>query len=62
MRKEILKPEVLFQEKGGGGEGGRKGEEKSFIDKTERSQGHVQKGTQECLYLNYCDISSPLLS
>lgn len=27
------------------------------ISKTDRSQGHDERGLQECLYISYCDIS-----
>jgi hypothetical protein len=33
---------------------------RSFIIETGRSQGHVQKRLQECLYVNHCGISGPL--
>lgn len=32
-------------------------QKKSFIRKTYRSQGHVEKGLQECLHISYRDIS-----
>ena len=34
----------------------------SLINETGRSQRHVQKGLQECLYINCCGISWPLVS
>lgn len=36
--------------------------EKSFVTETGRSEGHVQKGLQGCLYLKYYVISRPLVS
>jgi len=46
LGKEVPKLEVVLYPK----------KKKKVSNKTDRSQGHVQKGLQECLYIKCCGI------